>query len=542
MEKNNHVNLFAGLALAVLFAFACGDVGSPVPPAPTAGFAQGPITQFGSIFVGGVEFDTDDAEVVGGVLDDRPLGQVVVVEGEFDANGTTGTATRVVFKSELKGPVDSDPVDITVDGVVVGKELTVLGMRIIVEDGFTAFEEGYSLALIMVNHIVEVSGLADANGQIRATRIEKEGVWIPGTPLEVELRGESIGFTDSDPAAVPDFSAGLLTVGSLSVCYNETTVFDPPEFAPWLQSSVFIEVEGTIADDLNSPCNPPGDIFASEIEEDDDFGEDADKISIEGFISGYLDDSDFMVGAQAVDASGATFIPAGLALADGMEVEVEGPLVAGTLQATEVKFEGEESEVSATIEEGGLGDNTLTLLGSIVIGFDGGARWEDKKDGAESHAQFGFADLQVGNFVEVRAIYVPADDPEAEDQLVATRIERDDPDEIEVEGQVDSFCADPTATESIPDPNADPEADPVPMIDVPVAPCEEGDEEAWVEVLGLRVEIRQATELEVDDVTFVGNIADFINQIGTDFVELEIDPPAQSAPYVALKAEVETAD
>jgi hypothetical protein len=343
--------------------------------------------------------------------------------------------------------------------------------------------------------------------------------------------------------AVPEFSAGLLTVGSLSVCYDETTVFEPAEFAPWLESSVFVEVEGTIADDLNSPCNPPGDIIASVIEEEDDFGEDADKISVEGFVSGYVDDSEFMVGAQAVNASDATFIPAGLALADGMEVEVEGPLVAGVLEATEVKFEGEESEVSATIEEGGLGDNTLTLLGSIVIGFDGGTRWEDKEDGAIDNAAFNFSSLQVGDFVEVKAVYVPADDPAAEDELVATRIERDDPDEIEVEGQVDSFCADPTATESIPDPDADPEADPVPMIDVPVAPCEEGNTEAWVEVLGLRVEIRQATVLEVvDDVPFVGNIADFINQIGTDFVELEIEPPAQSAPYVALKAEVETAD
>ena len=90
MRKNNHSFVLAGLVLALLFAFACGDTGTPTPPAPTAGFAQGPITQFGSIFVNGVQFDTDSAEVVGGTLDDsnRPLGQVVVVEGEFDANGT----------------------------------------------------------------------------------------------------------------------------------------------------------------------------------------------------------------------------------------------------------------------------------------------------------------------------------------------------------------------------------------------------------------------------------------------------------------------
>ena len=84
----------------------------------------------------------------------------------------------------------------------------------------------------------------------------------------------------------------------------------------------------------------------------------------------------------------------------------------------------------------GLGDNTLTLLGSIVIGFDGGARWEDKEAGSDSNSAFNFSSLQVGDFVEVRVVEVPATDPTAEDELVATRIERDDPDEIEVEGTV----------------------------------------------------------------------------------------------------------
>ena len=537
MRKNNHSFVLAGLVLALLFAFACGDTGTPTPPAPTAGFAQGPITQFGSILVNGVQCDTDSAEVVGGTLDDsnRPLGQVVVVEGEFDANGTTGTATTVVFKSELKGPV-SQVDDTLLDGVLVRRDLTVLESTVIVEDGSTAFGPGYSLDAIMVNDVVEVSGLVDANGDIRATRIELEGTTDGTTPVQVEFRGASTGFTDLEPPADPAFSAGFLTVGSLSVFFDTQTVFEPADFAPWNHASVFVEVKGTI--DPAFPLN----VTATEIKEEDDFGEDADKISVEGFVSGYVDDSEFMVGAQAVNASDATFIPAGLQLEDGMEVEVEGPLVSGTLEATEVKFEGEEAEVAATIEEGALGEDTLTLLGSIVIHFDGGARWEDKEDDADDDAQFGFSDLQVGDFVEVRLVEVPADDPEAGNKLVATRIEREDPDDIEVEGMLGQFCADPTATESIPDPEADPEADPVPTIEVPVAPCEEGDTEAWVEVLGLRVEVRQTTELEVDDMAFAGTIAEFINQVGPHFLELEITPPAQSAPYVALEAEVETED
>jgi hypothetical protein len=87
------------------------------------------------------------------------------------------------------------------------------------------------------------------------------------------------------------------------------------------------------------------------------------------------------------------------------------------------------------------------------------------------------------------------------------------------------------------------------MIDVPVAPCEaEGiwGGKAWVEVLGLRVEIRDTgpqTSLEVDEIPFMGTVAEFIGvEIGTNFVELEIDPTTPTAPHLAAKAEVETAD
>ena len=94
MEKFVFMRAFVFIALAA--SLACGDVGDPYTPPPTAGFAQGPITQFGSVFVNGTKFSTDDAEIVGGVIDEsnRPLGQVVRVEGNFDSNGTTGTATR----------------------------------------------------------------------------------------------------------------------------------------------------------------------------------------------------------------------------------------------------------------------------------------------------------------------------------------------------------------------------------------------------------------------------------------------------------------
>ena len=63
METSFRLRVVLGIGL--MFGFACGDTGFPQPPQPTSGFAYGAISQFGSIFVNGIKFDTDDAEIVG---------------------------------------------------------------------------------------------------------------------------------------------------------------------------------------------------------------------------------------------------------------------------------------------------------------------------------------------------------------------------------------------------------------------------------------------------------------------------------------------
>ena len=75
-----------------------------------------------------------------------------------------------------------------------------------------------------------------------------------------------------------------------------------------------------------------------------------------------------------------------------------------------------------------------------------------------------------------------------------------------------------------------------------MAPCTVEDEEGWVEVLGVRVEIRMMTDLRVEqgdqESAFVGTLAEFIDQIGDRELELEIEALAQGG-YWAVEAEVE---
>jgi len=68
--------------------------------------SSGTIDGFGSVFVNGVEFDTTGAEIL---VDDQRVGEealgigmVVLVVGEVNADGATGTASRIVFDEAVR--------------------------------------------------------------------------------------------------------------------------------------------------------------------------------------------------------------------------------------------------------------------------------------------------------------------------------------------------------------------------------------------------------------------------------------------------------
>ena len=178
------ISTTAAGALLVFGLVACGGGGGSSnnnPPAsggnpPPAGgidgvgAAIGPITNFGSIFVNGVEFSTSSAQIR---IEDRPgteleleVGDIVEVRGRIANDGRTGTAETVTFNDSVEGPVSS--VDLPASAMVV------LGQRVLVA-GTTVFDDSFanpSLAGIQPGDIVEVSGFPNAAGEIVASRIE----------------------------------------------------------------------------------------------------------------------------------------------------------------------------------------------------------------------------------------------------------------------------------------------------------------------------------------------------------------------------------
>ena len=73
--------------------------------------SSGTVSAHGSIFVNGIRFETDEAEIIidGRVAreDELGLGMVVLVTGTINEDGVTGVAQRVVYDEEVQGPINA---------------------------------------------------------------------------------------------------------------------------------------------------------------------------------------------------------------------------------------------------------------------------------------------------------------------------------------------------------------------------------------------------------------------------------------------------
>jgi hypothetical protein len=406
--------------MPLLAALACGESGSNQASGGVggSGVSKGPVSAFGSIFVTGIKWETDSAEVVinGAPASeaDIQLGMVVTVEGDVDDGGLTGTATRVTFDEDLEGPIESiTPVG--TDGIAAN--LTVLGVEVFVEDGVTVFEDdgsGFDFASMSVNDVVEVSGLRASDGSIRATHIEREGSLIPGT-TQVEIEGIVSNLVlDSPPGT------GSFEIGTITILFGATTSlpFDAPPF-----EGDPVEVTGIY--------EASGDITATEIELEDDVLPDVDVAKIEGVITALAPTAEdplagLEVAGQPVDASNAALLPRDVTLYQvGTIVEVEGRTVDGILIARTLELRGFDTRIDAAIaaaEDIDTENGTFILLG-ITVQTDASTQF---KDGVS------LANLAAGDYLSVRGVENPPG------TLFATRVKREEVDDVELRAFVRS--------------------------------------------------------------------------------------------------------
>jgi hypothetical protein len=354
--------------------------------------------------VNGVRFETGGAVVT---LDGQPgseaqlrVGQVVRIAGTRSSNGREGDASSIDFDDAVQGPVESvDPTAGTL--VVLGQEVRV--------DELTSFDDRFdpaSFAGVAVGAIVEVSGFRDANGVIRATRIEPKDA---NDPFEV-----------TGTVANHDAAAKHFDIGGLSVDYSAAQLDDLPGGAP--DNGLLVEVKGRTFDN--------GVLLATRVEGKRDDMDDNMDAEIEGVITRFASVTDFDVNSRRVTTNSSTRFEDGTSadLALGVRVEVEGDVRDGVLVAEKVKFEREaDLRVSAEIGSIEAAAGTFTVLG-ITVQTNAGTRFEDKTDAQVR--PFDLRSLRVGDFVEVRG-----SPGTVADGIAAARVERDDAEErIELRG------------------------------------------------------------------------------------------------------------
>jgi hypothetical protein len=418
------------LVLAALSACGGGGGGNdpvvtPTPTPPTGGIGRngvsiGPVANFGSIIVNGVTYNTDSATFMvndaAATQGDLSVGDVVIVIGTIDDNGTTGTATTVTFDDLVKGPVDSvDP---------TGNSLVVLGQTVLVSPD-TSFDDSFnpaSLDGINVGQIVEVSGYIDANDDIIASRLE---------PKPADTQFEVHGTVDG-----LDNGSMSFTLRGLTVDYSLATLDDFPNGQ--IADGDFVEAKGT-------SLGATGELIATQVELETLVPgvNDGDRVEIEGFITRFVSATDFDVSGLPVTTNGSTVFEGGDAADLGLniKVEVEGDIDANALvTATKVDIRRAKAvRATANVDSIDAASNSLVVLG-FTVAVDALTRLEDKSSADVDPLTL--LDINVGDYLEIRGDEFPA----GSGNMLATILEREDADtEAILQGFVESI-SDPSYT------------------------------------------------------------------------------------------------
>lgn len=168
-------NVLPTMLASVGFVLAACMPTTPTDTSSTLKTVIGPITGFGSVFVNGVEYNTDRARIKMDGLDanltDLSPGMKVTLTGTDD--GTHGVAHTIDFEDDLEGTVDM--VNIPTGGST--GTITIMGQTVEIT-AETVFDSEVlnidTIDKIGPGMVCEVSGHAKPDGTITATFIEVE--------------------------------------------------------------------------------------------------------------------------------------------------------------------------------------------------------------------------------------------------------------------------------------------------------------------------------------------------------------------------------
>ena len=353
----------------------------------TASVASGPITGFGSVFVSEYEYDTTTTTMTvdgkSGSQSDLKKGMVVLVNATLTHNYGTNdppqrTANTLFYEDTIEGIVQS----VAADGsslVVLGQTVAIT-MKTIID---TTIPGQNILSLVPGRDLVEVSGFVRGDGVIAGTLIDLK----TGTP-DYEVKG----FIKNHVAARSTFE-----IGSLTVDYRNTDLREMPSHTNNSWNGLVVDVRGSQVSSGGSGSYGIT-MTATKMKPEGLGTEDSEGAEFRGFVTQVIAPGDFYLGNVHVQMRAGTTFEGGTLndILVGAQLEVQGSLVGGILNATKVEFEGE-TELQANVATINSGDNTLTLTGlaGLVIQFDGRTAFHGQGNPRR------LADLRSGDHLQI---------------------------------------------------------------------------------------------------------------------------------------------
>lgn len=389
------------LLLTLLVAVASGCNG-PVDPNVAeggiggSGISMGRVAQVGSVYVNGIQYDTNStvfvingSEVNQG-LSDIAVGMVVCVTGSKDPTSGTGVAERIAYDSLLVGPMDS-VFDSATNHIGIMGQAVHINADTVLEDNLN--DPALTIDQVTAGTIIEVSGYPSSPGEILATRVELKATtsnyMVTGTVDGVTNHSLTIGGLTIDASAVqeaiPAVGSYIRVLGSL-----------PPSLGSFAAESIVPVSANTLATD-------------------------GEPLSIEGVINTGLDASThlFVVNGLEIDASYTPYGEDEMSLAAGRIVEVDGVMNGTELLALEIEVEASNTargEVGAILENGAvdLDAKTITLLDNVVH-ITNSTIFESDRHGEST---FSLSELEQGDFITAKVV-------DNNGELTATKLELD---------------------------------------------------------------------------------------------------------------------
>jgi hypothetical protein len=381
--------------ILLLTAISCTpnakEVGGMGGTGQVSSVSSGPITDFGSVFVSGVEYETNSTVFMvdgqsGVTQNELKKGMVVLVEATLLEDNVTKailkrTADRISYSDTVEGPVQAIEAS--------GRTLTVMGQTILVTDKTVIDDSvlGRDLTSLMPNDVVEVSGFVSGDGVLVATLIDRK----VGAP-DYELKG-----------LVKNHTTGSQTfqIGHLTVSYNGADISGMPNPAVSVWNGLPVHLFG---DQFSLP--PPGQLdghlHATSVAPDSFGVQESTRAEIEGFISQMVSPNSFLVGHILVQFDTQTLFEGGTVtdLGPGARVEVTGDVSANILFARRIELSSPvklEADLATMNTMDGI-SGTLTPSGLTGTVVHINAQTQFKGQGTPLH----MGDLSAGDHLIVR--------------------------------------------------------------------------------------------------------------------------------------------